>query len=78
MDLTTIKALTIGDAWFQCLEKALLEGRTYLIQQGSFEGTHRKEIPLVSITIRNPGVRPLRPDVPTGVPARADPHAMNA
>ena len=38
MDLTAIEALTIGDAWFQCLEKALLEGRTYLIQQGSFEG----------------------------------------
>ena len=42
MDLTLIKALSIGDAWFQCLEKALLEGRTYVIQQGSFEGTHRK------------------------------------
>ena len=69
MDLTVVEALTIGDAWFQCLEKALVEGRTYRIQQGSFEGTHRKEIPLVAIIIRNPGVRPLRPDVPMGVPA---------
>jgi len=69
MDLTLVKACTIGDAWFQCLEKALLEGRTYRIQQGSFEGTHRKEIPLVAIIISNPGVRPLRPDIPTGVPA---------
>jgi thymidylate synthase len=69
MDLTVIEALTIGDAWFQCLHKALFEGRTYLIQQGSFEGTHRKEIPLVTIMIRNPGIRPLRPDVPVGVPA---------
>lgn len=69
MDLTAVDAYTIGDAWFQCLEKALLEGRTYRIQQGSFEGTHRKEIPLVAIMIRNPGVRPLRPDVPMGVPA---------
>ncbi|HEX7363689.1 MAG TPA: thymidylate synthase [Dehalococcoidia bacterium] len=69
MDLTLVDALTIGDAWFQCLDKALLHGRTYRIQQGSFEGTHRKEIPLVAIMIRNPGVRPLRPDVPAGVPA---------
>jgi thymidylate synthase len=69
MDLTLIEAHTIGDAWFQCLQKALLEGRTYLIEQGSFEGTHRKEIPLVAIIIRNPGIRPLRPDVPMGVPA---------
>lgn len=69
MDLTLVQALNIGDAWFQCLEKALLEGRTYTIQQGSFEGKQRKEIPLVAIIIRNPAVRPLRPDVPAGVPA---------
>jgi thymidylate synthase len=69
MDLTLIQALNIGDAWFQCLEKALIEGRTYTIQQGSFEGKQRKEIPLVAIIIQNPGVRPLRPDVPAGVPA---------
>lgn len=67
--MTVIEAHTIGDAWFQCLQKALLEGRTYRIQQGSFEGTHRKEIPLVAVIIRTPGVRPLRPDVPMGVPA---------
>jgi thymidylate synthase len=69
MDLTLVQALNIGDAWFQCLEKALIDGRTYTIQQGSFEGKQRKEIPLVAIIIRNPGVRPLRPDVPDGVPA---------
>ena len=69
MNLTVVEASTIGDAWFQCLEKALVEGRTYRIQQGSFEGTHRKEIPLVAVIMRNPGVRPLRPDVPMGVPA---------
>ena len=68
MNLTVIEAHTIGDAWFQCLYKALLEGRNYRIQQGSFEGKQRKEIPLVAITIRNPGIRPLRPDVPMGVP----------
>jgi thymidylate synthase len=68
MDLTVINAHTIGDAWFQCLHKALFEGRSYFIQQGSFEGKQRKEIPLVAITIRHPGIRPLRPDVPVGVP----------
>lgn len=69
MELTVIEATSIGDAWFQCLQKALFEGRIYTIQQGSFEGTRRKEIPLVAITIRCPGIRPLRPDVPPGVPA---------
>jgi thymidylate synthase len=68
MDLTLIEGISLGDTWFQCLKKALFEGRTYLIQQGSFEGKQRKEIPLVAITIKNPGIRPLRPDVPNGVP----------
>ncbi len=69
MDLTIIEGLTIGDAWYQCLTKALLEGRTYTIQQGSFEGVKRKEIPLVAVLIKNPNIRPLRPDIPAGVPA---------
>lgn len=68
MQLTVIEATSIGDAWFQCLHKALFEGRTYTIEQGSFEGTKRKEIPLVAILINNPAVRPLKPDVPSGVP----------
>ena len=68
MNLTVIEAHTIGDAWFQCLQKALFEGRMYLIDQGSFEGKQRKEIPLVAINILHPGIRPLRPDVPMGVP----------
>jgi thymidylate synthase len=69
LDLTVVQAVGLGDAWFQCLNKALFEGRTYLIEQGSFKGTHRKEIPLVAVVIKNPGMRPLRPSVPTGVPA---------
>jgi thymidylate synthase len=68
MELTIIEALSISDAWFQCLNKALLQGRTYRIQQGSFEGVHRKEIPLVAVIMKNPAIKPLRPDVPTGVP----------
>lgn len=70
-DLTVVKAVGLSDAWFQCLGKALFEGRTYLIQQGSFAGMHRKEIPLVSVIIVHPGIRPLSPIVPPGVPAPA-------
>jgi thymidylate synthase len=70
-DLTVIHAVGLSDAWFQCLGKALFEGRTYLIQQGSFTGMHRKEIPLVSVIINRPDIRPLSPIVPPGVPAPA-------
>jgi len=69
LDLTVVHAIGLGDAWFQCLTKALLEGRTYCIEQGSFQGSHRKEIPLVSVIIQHPGIRPLSPTVPSGVPA---------
>ena len=41
MKLTVIDALSLGDAWYQCLQKALTEGREYKIEQGSFEGTRR-------------------------------------
>jgi thymidylate synthase len=69
MELTVVQGLSIGDVWFQCLRKALLEGREYTIAQGSFEGQRRREIPLVALLIDNPGIRPLRPDIPKGVPA---------
>ncbi|MFC1846124.1 thymidylate synthase [Chloroflexota bacterium] len=69
LELTVIHAIGLSDAWFQCLTKALLEGRTYLIEQGSFQGSHRKEIPLVSVIIQHPGIRPLSPVIPSGVPA---------
>jgi thymidylate synthase len=67
-DLTTIRAIGLGDAWFQCLNKALLEGREYVIEQGSFESKCRREIPLVAVIIEHPGIRPLSPAVPGGVP----------
>lgn len=68
MKLTVIDALSLSDAWFQCLNAALFAGREYVIQQGSFEGIRRKEIELVAVNISNPGIRPLSPDVPNGVP----------
>ena len=68
LNLTSINALYLGDAWYQCLKEALLNGREYVIEQGSFEGKRRKEIPLVAINIQQPNIRPLSPDVPMGVP----------
>jgi thymidylate synthase len=68
MKLTVIDALSLSDAWYQCLKAALLEGREYVIQQGSFEGIRRREIELVAVNISCPDIRPLSPDVPNGVP----------
>jgi len=46
----------------------LAEGYEYQIERGSYAGQRRKELDFVVVQIRNPGTRPLTPDVPQGVP----------
>lgn len=70
MDLTTIEAKTLSEAWFLCIKK-LGQGigtRQYIIDRGSFAGQKRLEFDFVTIKIEYPGSRPLIPDVPPGVP----------
>jgi len=64
----TLEARNLPEAWSLCVREAYLRGREYVIQKGSFEGSRRKEIPLVVVSISHPGSRPLAPDVPAGVP----------
>lgn len=68
MQLTEIKAVTLGDAWFRCLSSILSDGSVYTIDRGSFEGRQRLEFDFITVLISSPGVRPLSPDVPVGVP----------
>ncbi len=68
MNITTIDARDLSEAWFLCLKKTMLEGYEYKIERGSFAGQRRKELGLIVVNIKNPGTRPLLPDVPPGVP----------
>jgi thymidylate synthase len=68
MNLRSIKASNIEDAWFQCLNKVLTCGYEYTIARGSFVGHKRRELDYVTIEITNPKQRPLAPLVPEGVP----------
>ncbi len=68
MDITVVEARDLSEAWFLCVGKAMNEGYTYKIERGSFAGQHRKELGLIVVRIKNPGSRPLVPDVPQGVP----------
>ena len=74
MNLTVVEATTIGEAWFKALKETLLNGFEYSIDGGSSgtEGKKRKELDIAVVKITNPGVRPLSPDVPVGVPAPTD------
>ncbi len=68
MKLSVIEARDLSEAWFLCLRKTLNEGYEYRIERGSYAGQNRKELELVVVQVRNPGTRPLIPDVPQGVP----------
>ena len=68
MEISVIEARDLSEAWFLCLRKALTEGYEYKIERGSYAGQQRKELDFVVVRVRNPGTRPLIPDVPQGVP----------
>jgi len=68
VNISVIEARDIPEAWFLCLRKTLTEGYEYKIDRGSYAGQRRKELDFVVVQVRNPGTRPLIPDVPQGVP----------
>ncbi len=68
MHIEKIVARDLSEAWFLCLRKTLTEGYEYKIERGSYAGQRRKELDFVVVQIKNPGTRPLVPDVPQGVP----------
>ncbi|MBA7473937.1 Thymidylate synthase [subsurface metagenome] len=69
MNIEKIMARDLSEAWFLCLRKTLTEGYEYKIERGSYAGQRRKELDFVVVQIKNPGTRPLVPDVPQGVPS---------
>lgn len=66
-----IEATTIPDAWFQCLYNLIEESRKpdgaarrYTVDTGSNPGADRIEFDMVMIHIKQPGIRPLLPQIP--------------
>jgi thymidylate synthase len=70
MDLVTITARDLPDAWFQCVYEILEHGNKYRIDRGSYAGQFRLEFDYVTVRIKYPGTRPLIPDIPAalGIP----------
>ncbi len=66
--ISVVDARDLSEAWFLCLRKVLGEGHEYKIERGSYAGEYRKELDFIAVHIKNPGTRPLIPDVPQGVP----------
>jgi thymidylate synthase len=68
VEIYKIEARDLNEAWFLCLSKTLSEGFEYRIDRGSYAGQRRKELDFIVLKIRNPGIKPLIPSVPQGVP----------
>jgi thymidylate synthase len=64
LNITTIHARDIPDAWFQCVYEIIDKGHRYQIDRGSFQGQERLEFDYITVQIRYPGARPLIPDIP--------------
>jgi len=68
MEMVTLQATTLPDAWFQALWHILKEGvHEYKIDQGSYAGQLRREFDYITIHIQHPGVIPHVPDIPPGL-----------
>lgn len=68
MRVTTIEARDLSEAWFLSLRAVMELGGEYRVDRGSFQGQRRRELDLAVVQVRQPGIRPLVPDVPPGVP----------
>jgi thymidylate synthase len=70
LNIMSITARDLPDAWFQCVYQILDHGYEYVIDRGSFKGQKRLEFDYMTVHIKHPGTRPLIPDIPPalGIP----------
>ncbi|MBW1675060.1 MAG: thymidylate synthase [Deltaproteobacteria bacterium] len=67
MNLVSIEARDLPDAWFQCVYEIMDKGHEYVIDHGSYAGQKRLEFDYVTVHIKYPGVHPLIPDIPPSI-----------
>jgi len=63
LNIQHLDARDLPDAWFQTLFKILEEGSVFKIDRGSFAGQKRLEFDWITIRIKDPGHRPLLPQI---------------
>ncbi len=70
LNIISIEARDIPDAWYQSVYSIINKGHRYKIDRGSFEGQERLEFDYITVHIKHPGIRPLLPDIPPslGIP----------
>ena len=69
MNITSIEAKTLPEAWFLCIKAIFEESYTYTVDRGSYAGQQRKELDFITVKVEYPNSKPIVPTVPQGVPA---------
>jgi len=64
-----IETYTIDEAWRESMNLCLQKKYDYKIEQGSYVGQIRKQLPFVTIRIKEPWKRPLTPIMPPNIPS---------
>ncbi len=67
-----IKAFDISEAWIRAVVTCWKHGYDYTIEQGSFVGHTRRQLPLLVLEISNPNNRPFAPILPEGLASPFD------
>jgi thymidylate synthase len=63
VNVQSLECRDLGDAWFQTVYKILEAGSVFTIDRGSYAGQKRLEFDWITIQIKNPGSRPLLPQI---------------
>jgi thymidylate synthase len=66
---TVVVAGRIDDAWREVMLLCIRNGWDFVVKGGSYVGQIRKQLENVQIIIGDPGMRPLAPILPPGIPA---------
>jgi thymidylate synthase len=63
-----VETFTIGDAWREAMTLCVKNGYDFVVKGGSYKGQIRKQLPFVTIRIKEPSQRPLAPITPPNMP----------
>ncbi len=67
-----VETYSISDAWREVMWLCVKKGYDYVVEKGSYAGQIRRQLPYVTIRIKEPGKRPLAPIMPPGLPLPTD------
>ena len=78
MTENVIRAHTIDGAWRDAMSLCVRSGYDYVVEGGSYVGQIRKQMEEIMIVIENPGLRPLAPILPPGIPGPTNDEKIEA